>query len=76
MVDELSTPLDIAELLVPDGLISVKFEAHTYVPGVSQAPFNLLDHLRELTSYVRTSVGGLPHVGGCPALVYDGKAFE
>jgi len=44
VVDELSVPLDVVELLVPEGLFSVKFESHSHIPGVSP-PFDPTGHV-------------------------------
>lgn len=71
MADEFSIPLDIIELIVPEGLFSVRFESHSHASGVSP-PFNSTDHVREPT----TRLGGLPHVRERAALVYAGGTFE
>ena len=58
MVDEFSIPLSIVELIVPEGLFSVRFESHSHVPGVSP-PFNPKDRVRELTMCIRWQVAYL-----------------
>ena len=58
MVDGFSIPPDIVELLVPEGLYSVRFESHTHVSGVSP-PFNPTDRVRKLTTSIRRQVAYL-----------------
>ena len=73
MVDEFSVTLEVVDLIVPEGLYSVKFESHSHVPGVSLC-LDLAESIRESTTYL--PIGSLPHIGECPALVYVGGGFQ
>lgn len=53
VIQNFSLDPDVGEDLVPDGLLSVKFETHTYDPGVSQSHCSLpcrshIDESREI----------------------------
>lgn len=67
LIHEFSLSPEIGELLVPEGLLSVKYTSHSRVPGVCDFPAISFD------LFYSTHLGGLPLIGWRSAVVHDGE---
>ena len=67
LTQEFSLSQEIGELLVPEGLLSVKYTSHSRVPGV--CGFRAIS----FDLFYSTRLGGLPLIGWRPAVVHDGE---
>ena len=68
VIQEFSLSPEIGELLVPEGLLSVKYTSHSRVPGV-----RYLEVISRSLFFTRSRLGGLPLIGCRSSVVHDGE---